>query len=94
MADTDEGIYFDGALASVNQLSYREQRVMRDLAQSLAPNGDIAEASEADLVPAMYTVLKRRTEPNYSLEEALDLKPADLEPPDPPKPRRGAKKAT
>lgn len=84
MADTETGLFIDGTVYTVDDLSYREQRKMRELARELAPDGELDAAGEIDLIPAMVCVLRRRTEPSFSLEQALDVKPKDLEQPVPP----------
>lgn len=86
--ETTEGIYIDGAVYTNDDLTYREQRQVRVFIQELAPDGDVDEAGEADVVPAFVCVVKRRAEPAFTLEQALDLKPTDLVAPPTKAPRK------
>lgn len=83
MADTPEvgGLYIDGQLVTMESLSFREQRQVRELVREIAPNGDLDEAQEMDIVPAIVCVVHRRTNPDYSLDEALDVTEEQLAPP-------------
>ena len=77
-----DGLWIDGVAYTISDLTYREQRTLRDLVRSLAPdNLDPADAPDADYVPAIITVIKQRTDPAFTIDQALDFKPSDLEPP-------------
>lgn len=78
---TDGGLYIDGDFHSLATLSFREQREMRDQIKHLAPDGDVDAAGEMDILPALIYVVKRRTDPAFTIEQALDAKLADLTPP-------------
>jgi len=82
---TEDGIYIDGAFFTVDDLTFREQREMREHTRTLAPDGDIDSAGEADLIPAFICVLRKRSDPTFTLEQALEIKPSELIAPDPPK---------
>lgn len=83
---TDEAIWVDGEPFTMDDLSYREQREARELTRDLVPDGDIDRAGDADIIPAMVCVIRRRANPQYKIDEALEVKPTDLLSP-------GAKKA-
>lgn len=87
----DAGIYIDGTLYTVDDLSFREQRAMREMVRELAPEGDVELATTADALPAFLCVVKRRTDPEFTIDQALDAKPSDLQKPPPTK--RGRKQA-
>lgn len=91
-------IYIDGVPYTIDDLSYREHREMRSIVQGLVPSdGDIsadpADAAEADFIPAVITVIKRRTDPDFSVDQALEFRPKDLEPPVPPTKTAAKKRA-
>jgi hypothetical protein len=99
MPETDQapapGIYIDGVPYNVSDLTYGEQRELRKLVLELAPDSltDMYEADDADFVPAVICVIKRRTDPDFSINQALEIKPADHAPPGPPTKRAAKKKA-
>ena len=78
-----DAVCIDGQLYTFDDLTFAEQREARDAARRLAPDGDPDEAGVMDVLPAFVWVVRKRTEPDYTLEQALDLKPSDLEPPAP-----------
>lgn len=83
----DGALYLDGERITADDLTFREQREMRDIIRNFAPDNDPDKAIEADFVPALIYVWKKRTDKSFSLDQALDIKPADLEKPiegDPP----------
>lgn len=81
MATEESALYIDGERVTMADLTFREQRRMRDYVKELAPDGDPDNAAEADIVPALIAVVKQRTDPGFSLEQAQDFKPGDLERP-------------
>lgn len=81
MSDDDSALWIDGQAYTMDDLTFREQRQFRDFVRELAPGGDPDEAGEADIVPAMIVVVKRRTDEAFTLEQALDFKPGDVERP-------------
>lgn len=86
MADVEaDGIFINGEPYSMRDLSYREQRQVRDEVAKIAPEGDIGQATELDIIPAFVYVVRKRAEPEFTIDMALDVKPADLEPPAEPK---------
>jgi hypothetical protein len=88
---TATAIHIDGSPYTMDDLTFREQRQMRDVIRSLAPDNDPDQASEADIVPALILVIKQRTEASFTLEHALDFKPGDLAPPPEPAAKKAAK---
>lgn len=82
MPETPEqsGIYINGEKFVMSDLNYAERRQWRDKVRELAPDGDADQAGEEDIIPAFVWIIQRRTNPTYSIEDALALKPGDLEP--------------
>jgi len=86
MADDDsDRIYWDGeSYQFPDDFTFREQREVFKLVKGLLepdePVGDM------DMFPAIATVVARRTDPAYTIEQALDLKPSDLKAPEAPDP--------
>ena len=92
-------IYVDGQPYTIDDLTFREQRQMREFVKQLAPAEDVArsieDASDADYIPAVIAVIKQRTDEDFTLEQALDFKPTDLEgPPTKPAAKKRAPKKT
>lgn len=84
MSDTDAGIWMDGETVTVDDLTFKERRQMRAYALDLA-GGDDGEILEDDMLVGMICVVKQRTQPDFTLEDASLVKPKDLVPPaDPP----------
>jgi hypothetical protein len=79
--DSDVKIWIDDAWWTVDDLTFGQQRKMRDYMRQLAPNGDTDEASMADLLPAFVTVVKQIADNTFTLEQSLELRPSDLVPP-------------
>jgi hypothetical protein len=102
--DDPAGITIDGEKYTMDDLTFRERREVRKLTRVVAedPDLDLEDAVLDELLVAFATVVKQRTDPAYTLDDALDLKVADIvqrgEAADPPpaaparKPRAGAKK--
>lgn len=84
--DQDQGaaLYIEGEQVTMADLSFREQRRMREYIRGLAPDNDPDKASEADIVPALIAVWKARTDPAFTIDDALDWKPTDLDAPPTP----------
>lgn len=81
MADDDSALWIEGQAYTTDDLTFREQRQLRDFIRELAPDGDPDEASEADIIPAFICVVKRRETPEFTLDQAQDFKPGDVERP-------------
>lgn len=80
-------IHVDGLAVSEDDLTFREQRAMRELIRQIAPQNDLDQAGDADILPALICVIKQRTDPAFTIEQALDFRPSDLEAP-PTRPKR------
>jgi hypothetical protein len=80
----ESGIWVDGKCYTDDDLTFREQRTIRSLLRELMedPLFDPLDAAQADLMPAYVCVIKRRTDPGYTVEQALDIKPSDLAKPE------------
>lgn len=79
--DDGSALFIDGEKVTMSDLTFREQREMRDHIRTLSPENDPDNAAEADIVPALIAVYKKRADPEFTLEQALDFKPGDLEAP-------------
>ena len=92
MAD-DGTIFIEGAAYTPDDLTFREQREMRDIYRNMMgdPAADLANAANMDFLPVLAYLVRRRDDPEYTLERALDLKIADLVTPPPTKPKRAAR---
>jgi hypothetical protein len=64
----------------MDDLTFRERRKVRSLARELDGNPDVDfdDLVLDDLIAAFVTVCKQRTTPDFTIDEALDLKPTDL----------------
>jgi hypothetical protein len=75
---TEQVLLIDGEEydLSSNDLTFGEQRDLRTLVRELTgdPKVDFTEAPLMDALPALVTVLKRRAQPDYPVEQALALK--------------------
>lgn len=82
MAETTEVLVIDGEEYDLGQddLTFGEQRALRKLVRDLAEDPDLnpVEATLADFLPALVTVIKQRTDASYTVEDALGLKYEDV----------------
>lgn len=86
------GVYINGeGPYEWEDLSFREQREVRKLTKSILDDPD--DVGIMDVLPAFVTVIVKRDDPEFSIEQALDLKEGDLEPPEKPTPRARKPKA-
>jgi len=70
-----------GQVYDPNTLTFREQREMRRIVHEELYAGEKVsddDLSLADTLPALAVVLRRRDNPGYSLDEALDLAANDV----------------
>lgn len=91
----DGWIYIEGEGYSPDDLTFREQREMRKVFREFVenPEADLSEADMMDLLPVLAYMIRRRDNPGYTLDQALDTPAVDLvTPPDPPT-RPAAKRA-
>lgn len=75
----EEGdLRINGVVYDPSDMTFREQREMRRIVrEELMPDEDDIDfegLTLSDLIPAMAVVLVRRDNPQYTLDEALDLK--------------------
>lgn len=78
----EEGdLRINGKVYDPNTMTFREQREVRRLVREELFDGEMIADDDLklpDLLPAMATVLVRRDNPTFQLEEALDLVPNDI----------------
>lgn len=88
MADDTNGhrpegsIAVDGRFWTIEDLTFRERRELRSLIRDALenPHAEIRDVvDDADIVPQLVFLIKRRADPEYTLEQALDLSEAELE---------------
>lgn len=82
MANEEGNLRINGKEYDPSDMTFREQREMRRiLSVEMFPeekNLDFEELTLADLLPAMIVVLARRDTPEFTLDEALDMKQKDV----------------
>lgn len=73
-------ILIGGKPYTAADLSFREQRELRTVVRRLMddPEGDIAASELMDFAPALIYVVTRRENPDFTIEEALDMKHGDI----------------
>lgn len=82
--------HIDGVKYGLDDLTFREQLALRPLLVELVP-GEEDDPPIAALIPAAVCVVRRRTEPEYTLDQAVDSTWKDLEKKSTKRPtRRGA----
>lgn len=76
----NQDIVVDGEVIDPDDMTFKEQRRMRDVIRGLVgdPNLDLNDVDLMDFLPAVVFVVKQRTNAKYELDDALDLKPADV----------------
>lgn len=76
----EEGdLLINGKVYNPDTLTFREQREMKRILREDMFDGDLPEdIGMADTTPAMVLVLVHRDNPKYTLDEALDLVPAEI----------------
>ncbi len=99
--NTDELLHVDGQTFDPEDLTYGEKREVRRLVRcelwdDAMGDFDWEEVGENDVLPATIAVFMRRTDPDYTLEAALALKPRDVYAVVPPtsRPAASARKKT
>jgi len=90
----DSPVHINGTTIDFDELSYAERRQIKILVAELVkltdPAGDPEEDyTQDDMRLAFAIVCARRTTPEFSIEDGLNLKPVDLLPPTTP-PRKPA----
>ena len=85
--DDDRQIIIDGQSYTADDLTFREQRELRTQIRELLgdPAANVDDAAVMDFIPALVYVIKRRTDPKYTIDQALDLNFGEVfRTPDPP----------
>lgn len=86
-----EGIWIDGSRYVLDDLTFKEQRELRQIVRDLTGDPEHGMFGEdCDFMPAFVTVIKRRETPGFKVEDADVLRDSDLQKPARPT-RRGAK---
>ncbi len=81
--DNDARLKIGGQIFDPEDLTYGEKReVRRIIRDELWDSGDGAldwdAVTENEVLPATITVFMRRGDPEYTVQQALDLKPRDI----------------
>ncbi|MGI8593939.1 MAG: hypothetical protein ACR2ML_06160 [Solirubrobacteraceae bacterium] len=93
MADQDtqpepaapSGVWLDGKQWFLEDLTFAERSELRAIVRENLgePKAEIADVfDEADVIPGLVYLLKRRDEPDYTLDQARQLTPRDLAQPE------------
>jgi len=92
---TEPLIYLEGTGYDLDDLTFREQRELRARYRELMedPNADPGDAANCDLLPILVFMVRRRDDPAFTLDQALDLKIEDIVTPPADPPTRPAKRA-
>ncbi len=85
MADRppEEEVVVDGTVVDLDDFTFREQRELKrvirdDILQDSDLEIDLDNLSMADFMPAAVYVFMKRDKPDFTLDEALDLKFRDI----------------
>jgi len=98
-----QGLFIDGDRYDLdgNDLSFKEQRELRKLVRELTGDPEInpADAPMMDFLPALVTIIKRRDDPTFEVDTALELKWDDVirdlpEDPTPPPAKSGGRRTS
>lgn len=75
----EEGdLRIDGKVYDPDTMTFREQREMKRLLREMFDGELPDDIGMADTTPVMALVLVRRDNPDYTLDEALDLVPGEI----------------
>ena len=76
----DGDLRINGKVYDSNDLTFREERELRQIVRDhlIPPGVDEDDLTLGDILPATIYILHRRDNPDFTLEEALDLKPRDV----------------
>lgn len=82
MPDDVLTLALDGDSHTMDDLTFRERKEVRRLARELdgTPDAELDDIMVDDLLVAMVTVIKRRASPEYTTDEAMDIRPNDIVP--------------
>jgi hypothetical protein len=79
--DSSSGVPIDGRIYTLKDLTFRERRELRQMIRDSIgrPDAELYDVvDDADLVPCIVYLVKRRTDSAYTLDMALDLTEAEL----------------
>lgn len=79
-------ITINGKRYTDDELTFKEQRELRTLVRQLVEDdkANLAEQDMMDVLPALVCVIVKRDNPDFTMDEALDMKIGDVLQPDPP----------
>lgn len=82
MPDDVLTLAIDGQTYTMDDLTFRERKEVRRLARELdgSPDAELEDIMVDDLIVAMVTAIKRRGNPEYTTDEAMDIRPTDIVP--------------
>lgn len=77
---TGVAIVVDGQEVTIDDLTFKEQRQVRTLIRELNDDATLEtdDATLMDLLPALVTVIKQRSDAGYSMDQALEMRPTDV----------------
>lgn len=90
LLEDEDALWIDGDKVTWDHLTFREQRLVRQMAYLPEPEGlgydkdadAFDELPLMDVYPLMVLVVRRRSNPEYPLSDALEVKRADLRRPE------------
>lgn len=90
LLEDEDALWIDGDKVTWDHLTFREQRLVRQMAYLPEPEGlgydkdadAFDELPLMDVYPLMVLVVRRRSNPEYPLADALEVKRADLRRPE------------
>lgn len=82
MADIEAGVWIDGQHYTDDDLTLGDECRVSELARQLAPNEDLDEATQSMLLAAFVCVVKQKTDPSFTIEQALEMKRVDFAKPE------------
>lgn len=94
--DIEYDVHVDGEPIDMDEFTFEEADEYRALVRESAGDADLVPrfAEAIDKWPAMVTIVRRRTNPDFTLADAKTLKTSDiLQPKEKARPTKAAKKA-
>ena len=78
--ETRQEVVVDGQAYTVDDLDFAEQLELRDLCRETSgyPDAQPGQVTLVEFLPSLVTVLHRRTDPSYTLEQATKLRWSDI----------------
>lgn len=78
--DQEGDLRINGKVYDSEDMTFREEREVRQIVREHLLPKDMTEddLTIGDILPAVVYVLHRRDNPDFTLDEALDLKPRDV----------------